>query len=65
MKIEASGIGEKELEREALSPSSANEAEHEVGGAQPEAFPCCQGWLPCYDAAVGSTVKMYINIGAF
>lgn len=30
VKIEASGMGEKELEREALSPSSGNEAEHKV-----------------------------------
>jgi hypothetical protein len=43
VKIEASGTGEKELEREALSPSSEDEAEHEGRRAQPEVFPCCQG----------------------
>lgn len=63
MKTKASGIGEKELKKP--FPPRVKIKQSGGWGTQPDVFPDCPGWLPCYNAAVGSAVKMCINIGAF
>lgn len=54
------GLGREEPSVSGLNKSRARERKHSL---QLSLTP--PGWPPCGNAAVGSAVKMYINIGAF
>lgn len=65
MKTATSGDGEKDLGIEkpsGLRPNKSRVRERKLS-LQPSFTP--PGWTPCCNAAAGSAVQMYINIGAF